>query len=130
MLPGWDKLQDLRRQKTVAASEKLDQHLAQAIAEFKPETMMADQTPLPPRPAIAPDVIRKNVTGAGLLGDELKATLAKAKASVEAAQAEVAKAAANVSGAAEQALDLAKAMNTEAADLLASIGQTSNMPPK
>lgn len=133
MYPGHDRNQELRQANGLPSdpSGRFAQFLDTAIAELK-DASMADvpRNDLVPPPLPATDVLRRNLTGASELGADLKATIAAAKAKVTAAREQVAQASVNIADAANQAVKVAAALNDEAADLLASIGQNSNMPPE
>lgn len=106
---------------------RLTGFLTRAINELtsKPQgTEPMANTPLPPNTPSEP--IRKNITGASFLGTEFKQNLAAVRAKVAAARTKLNGAVADLSSAADSSDGVADAIQAEAADLRASLGQASN----
>lgn len=111
----------------IARTGKLTSFLTKAINELtsKPQgTEPMANTPLPPNTPSEP--IRKNITGASFLGTEFKQNLAAVRAKVAAARTKLNGAVADLSSAADSSDGVADAIQAEAADLRASLGQASN----
>jgi hypothetical protein len=83
-----------------------------------------------PTVEIAPAApIQKNITGASELGQEYKSLVAGVRAKVTAARSQLGAAVSDLDATSDRAVEMAKALQAEADDLKASLGQTSNMGP-
>jgi hypothetical protein len=107
--------------KRIAQFEELKEASAMSDPIVPPAVTLA-----PPAVKATPAAVKKTITGASLLGDEFKARIAAAKASVTAAKDQIASAVDNIGAAANRATTIAAAIQSEADDLNASIGQVSN----
>lgn len=121
MLPGHDQHQDLRQ-----PSDRLGNFLDAAIGDLKQGLNTMPE--LPANEIAAP--IRKSITGASFLGEQFKARIAAAKATVEGAKTSIVSALSEIETAAAHASDVAKAIQAEADDLKAALGQVSNGAPE
>jgi hypothetical protein len=101
---------------------KFDRFLDKAIHELNPK---GQSMTLPPN-TLSDDPIKRNITGASFLGDKFKQDLATAKAEIAAAQTQAGNAIADVKAAAVKTVEMAKAIQAEADDLKASLGQGAN----
>jgi hypothetical protein len=111
------------------------QRVAQFVEVAQEIPAMADPVAPPVNQMAAPaitkpspiaDPVKKVITGASGFGTDFKAQLAAAKAKIAAAQAQVGTALSNLDTAAARAVQVAAAIQAEADDLNASIGQVSN----
>lgn len=80
----------------------------------------------PAKPAPIVDPIKKTITGASALGADFKARIAASLANVNAAKTQVTSSLDNLDASAARAVTVAAAIQAEADDLNASIGQVSN----
>lgn len=98
-----------------------------AVTGWAPQVTLTVDGPKPlPKPAPVADPIKKTITGAGALGAAFKDRIAKSMANVAAAKSQLTGALDDIDGASASAVNVAKALQAEADDLKASIGQVSN----
>lgn len=98
--------------------------LAEAVPGAPASSSMT--TVLPPKPAPVADPIKKTITGASALGVAFKARIAASMAKVDAAKTQLTSSLDNLDAASARSVNVASALQAEADDLNASIGQVSN----
>jgi hypothetical protein len=100
------------------------QSAAGSLTTVLPQNQIAPAPIAKAAPAAYP--IKKTITGASALGADFKTRIAAAKSKLDAAKAQVGASLDNLDGAAARAVTVASAIQAEADDLNASIGQVSN----
>lgn len=110
-----------------SAGASTDQ-VAEALA--KVDAAAAAPAPVAPAPRPTSPPIRKNITGASLLGGKFRDLINNAKAEIASAQADIETGVENIVQAARDGKEIARSLHAEAEDLRASFSGSSNGAPE